>query len=293
MSTVKLNSGASIPTVGYGIGTAWYGRSGVNAELRDAIVKAIDVGYTHLDSGEVYANAESFAAALSATKTKREDLWITEKILPGMADIPGTLKKQLSTLGLDYVDLYLLHGPEKLFPKGSPSQAEAWQQLEQLQAAGLAKNIGISNHRVEDIEKILKIAKVVPAVNQIELHPYVWKEAKEIVDFCHEKGIKIQAYSPTAPLVHYKGGPVDAVVDDVAKSLGERAGKSVTPGQVLLKWAAQKGDISVTTSSKEDRMGEQLAIVSLPALNDEELKAIEDAGLKSEVKRKYMVEVFK
>ena len=235
-----------------------------------------------------------------------------------MADIAGTLKKQLSTLGLDYVDLYLLHAPEKLFPKGSPSQAEAWQQLEQLQADGLAKNIGISNHRVEDIEKILKVAKVVPAVNQIELHPYVWKEAKEIVDFCHEKGIKIQAYSPTAPLVHYKGGPVNAVVDNIAKSLGERAGKSVTPGQVLLKWAAQRGDISVTTSSKvrticaslmtpllacvrsnlaqlaqEERMKEQLAIVSLPALNDVELKAIEDAGLKSEVKRKYMVEVFK
>lgn len=108
-------------------------------------------------------------------------------------------------LGIDNVDLYLLHAPEKLFPKGSPSQQEAWAQLEELQAEGLTKSIGVSNHRVQDLKKILETCKVKPAVNQIELHPYIYNEAKEIVDFAHENGIKIAAYSPSAPLVYFKG----------------------------------------------------------------------------------------
>lgn len=122
-----------------------------------------------------------------------------------MADIRGTLEKQLKTLDTDNIDLYLLHAPEKLFPKGSPSQEDAWKELEKLQSEGLLKNIGVSNHRVQDLERILKAGKVVPAANQIELHPLVYKEAKEIIDFCHEKGIKIEAYAPTATLVHYQG----------------------------------------------------------------------------------------
>jgi diketogulonate reductase-like aldo/keto reductase len=97
-----------------------------------------------------------------------------------------------------------LHAPEKLFPKNSPSQQEAWAQLEALQAEGLTKSIGVSNHRVSDIKKILETCKVKPAINQIELNPYIYNEAKEIVDFCHENGIKIAAYSPSSPLVHFK-----------------------------------------------------------------------------------------
>ena len=203
--------------------------------------------------------------------------------------------------------MYLLHAPEKLFPKGSPSQQEAWAQLEELQAEGLAKSIGISNHRVEDIKKILETCKVKPAVNQIELHPYIYNEAKAIVDLAHEHGIKIAAYSPSAPLVHFKGrsfvsslsdrgrlaehdiltdGPVDAVVEDIAKSAG------ISPGQVLLKWAQQVGDIVVTTSSKESRMKEQLAISSVPDLSPEQIQAITEAGAKKPSQRKYMVNVF-
>jgi len=256
------------------------------------IVTALKTGYTHLDLAEVYGNHETIGAALKEWNGKREDLWITDKILPGMADIRGTLQKQLKTLGTDYIDLYLLHGPEKLFPKGSPSQEDAWLELEKLQSEGLLKNIGVSNHRVQDLEKILKAGKVVPAANQIELHPLVYKEAKQIIDFCHEKGIKIEAYSPTATLVHYQGTEVDVAVEKAAKSLGERAGKTVTPGQVLLKWAAAKGDISVTTSGKESRMKEQLEAFNLPDLTDEEIKAIEQAGLNSPIRRKYMVNVF-
>lgn len=111
----------------------------------------------------------------------------------------------VSQLGLDYVDLYLIHAPEKLFPKGGPSQEEAWAQLEKLQEEGLTKSIGVSNHRVQDIKRILASGKVKPAVNQIELHPYTYKEAKEIIALCHENGIKIEAYSPSATLTSFKG----------------------------------------------------------------------------------------
>ncbi|KAL7005317.1 hypothetical protein EMMF5_005154 [Cystobasidiomycetes sp. EMM_F5] len=245
------------------------------------------------------ANSSRIGEALRRWGGKREDIFITEKILSGLADIKGTIKRQLSdvrnplfALGIEYVDLYLLHAPDKIFPKGAPSLEDAFSQLEQIKNEGLVKSIGVSNHRVKDLERIVKSSKTPPAVNQIELHPYIISEAQDIVDYCKQHDIKLEAYSPSAPVVYFKDGPANKVLDQVAAAVSKRSGESVTTGQILLKWAAQKGNIIITTSSKESRMKEQLAALALSELSTDEMTSIEDAGRSEAPRRKYMANVF-
>ncbi|GHJ85377.1 hypothetical protein NliqN6_1779 [Naganishia liquefaciens] len=266
LSNVKLNDGLQVPVLGYGTGTALYQK-----EAKDSVKMAYSEAHMHhIDCAEMYANEESVGQAIKELGVKRDDVFLTTKC--GSADPRKSLEKSLKLLGVDQVDLYLIHSPELVKETGL---GKSWQIMEELQKEGKTKSIGVSNYRVSDLEEVLKVAKVVPSVNQIEVHPYVYSKAQSLLDFCHSKGIHIESYGPLSTLIRAPGGPVDPVVKDIAQEL------VATEGQVLLKWAHQitHGGIVLTTSSKKERLEEQIkAFTEIKDLSDEQMQAIAEAG---------------
>ncbi|KAJ3800047.1 oxidoreductase [Lentinula aff. detonsa] len=194
----------------------------------------------------LYRNEESLGQGIKESGVPREQLFVTTKLeeTPSAPTIKATLETSLKKLGLDYVDLFLIHSPFVAMKDGKLK--EWWKEMEEIKREGLAKSIGVSNFTVEHLQIILEDATVVPAVNQIELHPYIWDTAAKIYDFCQEKGIVVE-YGALSSLFRVPGGPVDPVVASAVQRLSKESGTSVSPGQVLMKWLIQKRVVIVTT----------------------------------------------
>ncbi|KAJ7685369.1 oxidoreductase [Mycena polygramma] len=286
--TIKLNDGTEIPAIAFGTGTALF-----NQDCTNSIKLAIDCGFTHLDGAQVYGNEEALGAGVKKAGKPRSELYIVTKLKPGLgaAQVKPSLKQSLQKLGVDFVDLFLIHSPRGIKPEDGTLQ-ELWQAMEAVHAEGLAKSIGVSNFTIEDLKAILPGAKIVPSVNQLEIHAYVWKVTEPLVKYGREHGITPASYGGLTPLVRAAGGPVDEVLPPIVERLGKVLGKPVTAGQVLSKWILQKGAIVVTTSSKEARIKEYLETPNVPDLTAEEIQAIEDAGAKLH-KRIFMLNVFR
>ncbi|KAJ6623488.1 NADP-dependent oxidoreductase domain-containing protein [Mycena sp. CBHHK59/15] len=285
-STIKLNDGTEIPSLAFGTGTALYGR-----DAEKAIKLAIDNGFTHLDGAQVYGNEASLGAGIKASGRPRSELYVVTKLKSGLGHdkVRESLIESLEKLGLENVDLFLIHSPAGFTDE---ELKQLWQAMEAVHVEGLAKSIGVSNFRVQHLKAILPGAKIIPSVNQIELHPYVWKAAEPIVKYGLEKGnITPASYSGLTPLVRVVGGPVDEVLPPITERLGKVLGKPVSQGQVLSKWVLQKGAIVVTTSTKQARIKEYLETSQVPDLTAEEVEAIDTAGAKL-YKREFMRHVF-
>ncbi|KNE90948.1 hypothetical protein PSTG_15642 [Puccinia striiformis f. sp. tritici PST-78] len=286
-SYITLNDGKQTPLIAYGSGTAWFeatGPDGISSALVEATHTAIKVGFTHLDAAKVYGNEKSTGVAISQCGLSREKLYITTKIYSGLASVKETLRAQLRDLKVDYVGLYLIHTAMFTKEEGEPTLAEAWKSMEEIQAEGLAKSIGVSNYRISDLKETLKSAKVKPAVNQIEFHPYVWKEAEPLLNFMKQEGITLAAYGPQVPIVKMPGGKVDPILERISSE------RQITTGEVLLKWAKAHGAIVVTTSSKETRMKSMLKAVldDNSDLSLAEIHEINQAGIENGVRRQFM-----
>ncbi|KAF7363603.1 Aldo-ket-red domain-containing protein [Mycena sanguinolenta] len=255
--TIKLNDGSEVPVIAIGTGTALFGRDCANA-----IQLAIECGVTHLDGAQAYGNEASLGAGIKAAGKPRSDLYVVTKLKPGTkaADVKSSLVDSLNKLGLDFVDLFLIHTPSR-----DGTVQEIWQAMEAVHAEGLAKSIGVSNFTVDDLKAILPRAKVIPSVNQLEIHPYVWKAVEPIVKYGRENGgITCSSFGGLSPLIRAP----------------RRTRRPVTPAQVLFKWILQKGAFVVTTSSKEARIKEYLEVSHVPDLTAEEIQAIDNAGAK-------------
>ncbi|KAG6860950.1 hypothetical protein C0995_005614 [Termitomyces sp. Mi166 len=284
--TITLNDGTAIPWLAFGTGTALYGKNAA-----EPIRVAIENGITHLDGAQAYNNEDSIGAGVKASGKPRSELFIVTKLKalgPGQT-VKQALEESLTKLAVDYVDLFLIHSPHPANQQGKLK--DLWKAMEGVKKEGLVKSIGVSNFRVEDLKDILEIAEVVPAVNQIELHPYVWKAAEPIVKFSKEKGIVIASYGGQTPVARVPGGPVDEVLVRIRERIQTTYGQSVTHGQILSKWLIQKDIIVVTTTSKVSRMKEFLATEAVPDLTAEEIQKIEEAGGKLH-KRIFMRQVF-
>ncbi|ETN36340.1 uncharacterized protein HMPREF1541_08617 [Cyphellophora europaea CBS 101466] len=268
---LTLPDGNKIPQIGYGTGTAWYKKKGDTSKdkaLVEAIQTAIKVGYTHLDGAETYGTESELGEAISKSKVPREKLFVTTKVTDNIQDIPGAIDASLKKLGLKYVDLYLLHEP--FFANGKEAELQQkWAQMEEVVAAGKAKSIGVSNFLRPDLDAILKTAKVRPAINQIELHPYL--QHGNLLDFHKSKDIKVAAYGPLLPLTKFKGGPLDPLLVSLAKKY------AVTEGEILLRWIIDQGVVAVTTSSKEQRLSDYLRVFTFD-LTPKELEQITETG---------------
>ncbi|KAJ9098979.1 hypothetical protein QFC20_005797 [Naganishia adeliensis] len=264
--TIKLNDGRQIPEIGFG---TWKIPQDVTSQQ---VQQGIEVGFDHVDTAQVYRNEVEAGQGIRDTGLKREQLWITTK-WSGVDDKPvrQSCLESLEKLGVDYVDLYLIHSPRLC--KGDI--AGTWAQFELLKKEGLVKSIGVSNFTVDDLKTLLKTAKIKPVVNQILLHPYVIKQQTPLLEFMQDHDIAPEGYSSLIPLTSRTGGPVDKPVADIGKRL------KVEPEQVLLAWSRAKGAIIITTSSRKDRLERYLAVGDIH-LTDEDVDAIDRAGKKGE-----------
>ncbi|KAG7088150.1 hypothetical protein E1B28_012171 [Marasmius oreades] len=184
-----LNDGNKIPTIGFGTGSKWKWR-----DVTRYVEQAIEVGFWHIDTADFYETETYVGKAIKESGLARDEVFVTTKFLyiHKNAGVQESIRQSLSDLNMKYVDLYLIHNP-KYVP--NEDIETTWREFEKVKQDGLAKSIGISNSNVEDLQKLLKTAKILPALNQIELHPYNYHEQKPIIEFCASRNIAIEAYS--------------------------------------------------------------------------------------------------
>ncbi|KAG2112580.1 NADP-dependent oxidoreductase domain-containing protein [Suillus discolor] len=271
ISTLTLNDGNQVPWIAFGTGTALR-----DQDVQNPVESAIVNGFTHLDGAQMYNNEESLGMAIRACGTPRSALFITTKLNGLQPDQTAktALQVSLKKLGLKYVDLYLVHAPGH----HAGRLKEVWKMMEECKREGLAESIGVSNFEVAHLQEILEGAEFPPSVNQVELHPYVWKSLQPVIALHKEHGIVTSSYGGLSPLFRVPGGPLDPIIEKIRERLESTRGQSVSVGQVLIKWLQQNGILVVTTSSKADRMREYLDTANVPELTAEEIESIENAG---------------
>ncbi|MBW4095644.1 MAG: aldo/keto reductase [Acidobacteria bacterium] len=252
MPTVTLNNGVEIPQLGFGVFQ-------VPPEETQRIVEdALEAGYRHIDTAAAYRNEAGVGAALAASGIPREEIFVTTKLRNGEQGIvKEVFQRSRDALGLDYLDLYLIHWPV-------PSQGlyvQAWANMEDLHADGQIRAIGVSNFLEDHLDTLLKSARVVPAVNQIEIHPTL--QQRNVAAKSRSLGIAVEAYSPL-------GQGADLGADPVRK-LAEKY--DATPAQVVLAWHLAQGTIVIPKSANSGRIRENLGAVSV-TLTDAELADI-------------------
>ncbi|KAI1813635.1 Aldo/keto reductase [Poronia punctata] len=267
---LKLNDGHQIPMLAYGLGTA---RSKDEAEkTTELTVMAIKNGYYHLDGAESYRNETELGAAIKKSGVDREKLFVTTKLQSVKGDVRAAFSASLERLGLTYVDLYLIHSPYRA--SGPADLQRVWAELEKIQAEGLARSIGVSNFSVDDLKAVLQTARVTPAVNQIEFHPYLQHTPDGLLDFCREKKIALAAYGPLTAVTKARPGPCDDAYAVLAKKYG------VSDADVALRWCIDQGIVTITTSSKEQRLQEYMNRVPAFKLTPAEVERIAKEGEK-------------
>ncbi|ORY07173.1 aldo-keto reductase family 1 member C13 [Clohesyomyces aquaticus] len=267
---LKLNDGTSMPMLAYGTGTAWYKKgdeSVIDNALVEGIKTAINLGYTHLDGAEVYKTEPELGIAIKESGVPREKLYVVTKVIVNISDIENALKTSLKKLQLDYVDLYLIHAP--FFAKSDEELQCTWATMEALQKSGLAKSIGVSNYLPQHLEAVLKTAKVTPACNQIEFHPYLQHPA--LLDFHKKHGIATTAYGPLTAATKAKPGPADDFLAALSKKY------AVSEGEISLRWCIDQDIVAITTSSKEQRLSDYLRAATFK-LTPAEIKQLNELG---------------
>ncbi len=252
---MEMNDGYKIPVVGLGTWKSEPGESTYNA-----VLNSINAGYEHVDTARAYDNESDVGKAIKDANIDRKKLFITTKLWnkdQGYETALEACQKSLERLDCDYIDLYLIHWPLK------DKRNDSWRAFIKLQKEGLCKSIGVSNFTIDNLKEIEDKFGVLPAVNQVEFHPYHYQ--KELLDYCNSKNIIIEAYSP---LVHAKRMDEPRLV-----LISEELGK--TPAQILIRWAIQRGMVVLPKSVNESRIIENFAVFDFE-IADSVMKKLDD-----------------
>jgi len=251
-----LADGNQIPILGLGV---WQVPDG--AECVNAVRWALDLGYRHIDTAQVYGNEASVGQALRESGVPREQVFITTKFYPAREDPVAEAEQSLRRLGVDQVDLYLVH-----WPQGDP--VRAWPAMERSRERGLARSIGVSNFSASDLAAVLAAGQVPPAVNQVQFSPVHYRRA--LLEACRQRGVVVEAYSPLGTGQH--------LTDPAVGRVAQRAGR--TPAQVLLRWCLQRDLVVIPKSVHRDRIAENAQIFdfTLSSADMAELDALDRTG---------------
>lgn len=255
-STIAPSHGRPMPLLG--LGTF---RSPRGDATRNAVRWALKLGYRHIDTAAAYGNEKDVGAAVRDSGVPRDDVFITTKLAADDHGYDRALRAfdaSLERLGLDTVDLYLVH-----WPGGGPRR-ESWRALERILRDGRARAIGVSNYLVDHLEELFAHAEVAPAVNQFELHPFAYRSRSDVVTFCREHDIIVEGYAPLA-----KGRRLD---HPVVREMAERHGK--TGAQVLIRWALQHRIVTIPKSTRRERIRENAAVYDFE-LSAEEVERLD------------------
>lgn len=245
---IQLNSGGVIPQLGLGV---WQAE---DAECERAVQYALEVGYRHVDTAAAYGNEEAVGRGLAAGGVDRDEYYVTTKLWnadQGYEQTFPAFSASLDKLGLDYVDLYLIHWPLQ----DAERRHRTWDALVDIQASGRARSIGVCNFEPHHLAELLEHTDVVPAVDQVELHPHLPQH--QIRDYATEHGIAVESWSPLGGSPR-KGKASSLLSDPVITAVGDRYGKS--PAQVLIRWHLQQGLIVIPKSVHEERIAANLDV---------------------------------
>jgi diketogulonate reductase-like aldo/keto reductase len=251
-----LADGNEIPLVGLGV---WQVPNG--SECVDAVRWALELGYRHIDTAQAYGNEESVGQGLRESGVPREDVFITTKFFPARKDPVAEIERGLERLGVEFVDLYIIHWPE-----GGPTWA--WPGMERALEAGYTRSIGVSNFGVDDLGQLLATATVAPVVDQVQFSPYEYRAA--LLDAAGEHQIALEAYSPLGTGRH--------LTSDAVASIAQRHGR--TPAQVLIRWCIERGIPVIPKSTHRERIAENAEVFDFALTPDDiaELDGLDRTG---------------
>lgn len=256
--TLLLNNGVPMPRLGLGV---WQAKDG--KEVQQAVTTAIDAGYRLIDTAAAYGNESGVGKAINLSSVPRKELFVTTKLWNADQGYNETLKafdKSLERLGLNYIDLYLIHWPMPAADK----YVETWQALEHLYKTNKVRAIGVCNFSIEQLERLREETDIIPAVNQIELHPYF--QQNELRNYCTHNRIAIEAYSPLG------GSTGHLLTNPVIGSVA--AAHDVSPAQVIIRWHMQQGHIVIPKSVHTERIISNAQVYSFE-LNPDEMTLID------------------
>jgi diketogulonate reductase-like aldo/keto reductase len=251
-----LADGHELPMLGLGV---WQVPNG--PECVDAVRAALELGYRHIDTAQAYGNEESVGQALRDASIDRAEVFITTKFYPAHEDPAAEAEKSLRRLGVDWVDLYIIH-----WPQGGPTWA--WPGMEKAKEQGSARSIGVSNFSASELEQVTAVANLAPVVNQVQFSPFEYRRA--LLDACRQRDIALEAYSPLGTGRHLS--------HETVARIAQRVGR--TPAQVLLRWCVQHSVPVVTKSTHRERIEENAQIFDFTLSDGDmvELDALDQTG---------------
>lgn len=256
-SLIQLNNEVVMPQLGLGV---WQAKDG--HEVEQAVKTAIECGYRLIDTAAVYGNEKGVGRAIADASVPREELFITTKVWnadQGYEQTIAAFNNSLERLGLDYIDLYLIHWPVP----AKDLYVETWHALEKLYKDGKVRAIGVSNFTIEYLERLMSESTIIPAINQIELHPHL--SQIELRDYCKQHGIAVESYSPL-------GGAGGNLLDEpILREIGERYSKS--PAQVVIRWHLQNELIVIPKSVTPERIRQNIDVFDFE-LSADDIEAI-------------------
>ncbi len=278
MKYVTLNTDYKMPVIGLG---TW---KSAEEKIYQAVRWAIKAGYQHVDCAAVYGNEETVGQALhdavAEGDIERKNLFVTSKLWNTAhkpADVRPALEQSLKDLQTDYLDLYLIHWPIAEDPLSGEAldipQEETWAEMEKAQKDGLVRSIGVSNFTQTKLKDLMDKAEIMPAVNQVEIHPYLAQN--DLVEFCRENQIVVTAYAPLGsgdrPDTMKEAGEPSLLADQVVAEIAKK--NSATPAQVLIAWGLTRGLVEIPKSVQFDRIEENLGALNV-TLDDDDMKRL-------------------